>query len=93
MRSLYQRSYLRLEHHRYRETKLSRRHVSRRGYWFVTRKYERIYNEDMATLGVALPDIQPRATETIPEMISLIEYMIQRGHAYGERHIYSVPSF
>ncbi|HRK97689.1 MAG TPA: cysteine--tRNA ligase [Alphaproteobacteria bacterium] len=65
------------------------------GIEFVTRKYERIYNEDMATLGVALPDIQPRATETIPEMISLIENMIQRGHAYEkDGHIlFNVPSF
>jgi len=62
---------------------------------FITRKYERIYNEDMAALGVRLPDIQPRATETIPEMISLIEQMIARGHAYAnEGHVlFNVPSF
>ena len=38
---------------------------------FITRKFESIYNEDMAALGVSLPDIQPRATEHIPEMIIL----------------------
>ena len=33
-------------------------------------------------LGVRPPDIEPLATEHIPDMISLIERMIERGHAY-----------
>ena len=62
---------------------------------FITRKFERIYNEDMAALGVALPDVQPRATEHIPEMIKLMEMLIERGHAYeAEGHVlFNVPSF
>lgn len=62
---------------------------------FITRKYERIYNEDMAALGVSLPTVQPRATETIPEMIALIAAMIERGHAYAnDGHVlFHVPSF
>lgn len=62
---------------------------------FITRKYEQIYNDDMAALGVLRPDVQPRATETIPEMIDLMERMIARGHAYvAEGHVlFSVPSF
>ena len=28
----------------------------------LTRKFEKIYNEDMFALGVLLPDMQPRAT-------------------------------
>ena len=62
---------------------------------FITRKYERIYNENMASLGVVQPDIQPRATETIPEMIKLMDMMIDRGHAYvAENHVlFNVPSF
>lgn len=61
----------------------------------ITRKFERIYNEDMASLGVNIPDIQPRATETIPEMITLIEQMIANGHAYEkDGHVlFNVPSF
>ena len=35
----------------------------------LTRKFEKIYNEDMSVLGVMPPDIQPRATEHIKEMI------------------------
>ena len=62
---------------------------------FITRKYEAIYNEDMAALGVAKPDIQPRATEHIPEMIKLMEQLIARDHAYvAEGHVlFNVPSF
>jgi len=61
----------------------------------ITRKFERIYNEDMAALGVASPDIQPRATDHIPEMIALIEALIARGHAYAaEGHVlFNVPSY
>ncbi len=34
------------------------------------------------TLGVEGPDVEPRATEHIPEMITMIEQLIERGHAY-----------
>lgn len=61
----------------------------------ITRHFEAVYNADMAALGVSLPDVQPRATETIPEMITLCEQLIERGHAYAaEGHVlFSVPSF
>ena len=61
----------------------------------LTRKYERIYNDDMAALGVKAPDIQPRATEHIPEMIAQIESLIANGHAYAkDGHVlFNVPSF
>lgn len=38
---------------------------------------------DMDQLGVLRPDIEPRATEHISEMIGLIEELIERGLAYG----------
>lgn len=61
----------------------------------ITRKFEAIYNEDMAALGVAKPDVQPRATEHIGEMIALIQKLIEAGHAYEkEKHVmFNVPSF
>ncbi|HQX26449.1 MAG TPA: cysteine--tRNA ligase [Alphaproteobacteria bacterium] len=61
----------------------------------ITRKFEKIYNEDMAALGVAKPDVQPRATEHIPEMIALCEALIKRGHAYEAEGnvLFNVPSF
>ena len=62
---------------------------------FITRKYEQIYNTDMAALGVLTPDIQPRATEHIPEMITLMNMLIARNHAYAANgHVlFNVPSF
>tara|TARA_B100000073_G_scaffold335798_1_gene329809 strand:+ start:868 stop:2256 length:1389 start_codon:yes stop_codon:yes gene_type:complete len=48
----------------------------------LTKKFEKIYNEDMSALGVSKPDIQPRATEHINEMIHLIETLIKNNSAY-----------
>ena len=61
----------------------------------ITRKYEKIYNEDMAALGVAQPDVQPRATEHIAEMIALIETLIAKNHAYAKdgHALFRVSSF
>lgn len=61
----------------------------------ITRKYEDIYNQDMAALGVQKPDVQPRATEHIAEMIALINALIAGGHAYAaDGHVlFNVPSF
>jgi len=60
----------------------------------ITEKFTRIYNEDMAALGAPMPDIQPKATQTIPEMIALMEKLIAAGHAYAaEGHVlFHVPS-
>ena len=61
----------------------------------ITRKYTAIYNEDMAALGVCKPDIQPRATGHIDEMIALVQRLIEKGHAYeNEGHVlFNVPSY
>jgi cysteinyl-tRNA synthetase len=48
----------------------------------ITDRFMRIYNEDMAALGVMPPDVEPRATEHIPEMIAMIESLIDSGFAY-----------
>ena len=61
----------------------------------ITEKYTNIYNEDMAKLSVNIPDIQPKATQYISEMIELIEDLIKKGHAYEiEGHVlFHVPSY
>ena len=54
----------------------------------ITEKYMRIYNEDMAALGVLPPDVEPRATEHIAEMVGMIEALIEKGFAYeSEGHV------
>ena len=61
----------------------------------VTDKYADIYRKDMGTLGVRLPDIEPKATDAIPDMISMMERLIESGHAYAaEGHVlFDVPSY
>lgn len=64
----------------------------------ITEKYTEIYNADMAALGCAAPDIQPRATAHIGDMIDIIQELIKRGHAYepdpADGHVlFHVPSF
>ena len=55
----------------------------------------RWYREDMAALGVAAPDHEPRATEYIAQMIAMIEDLIAKGHAYeAEGHVlFSVSTY
>ena len=46
------------------------------------------FHADVAALGALPPTFEPRATELIPEMIALIERLIERGHAYAaEGHV------
>ena len=61
----------------------------------ITKKFEKIYNEDMNSLGVLAPDIQPRATQHIGDMIKLVKQMIDNGYAYeSESHVlFDVTSY
>ncbi len=53
------------------------------------------FYQDMDALGVLRADIEPRATQHIPEIIALIERLIEKGHAYeaGGDVYFSVRSF
>ncbi len=42
----------------------------------------RWYLEDIARLGLGMPDVQPTATETVPDQIAMIEQLIAAGFAY-----------
>ena len=61
----------------------------------LTSKYEKIYNDNLKDLGINKPDLQPRATEHIEEMIDQINELITNGHAYEkERHVlFNVNTF
>ncbi len=52
------------------------------------------YQADVTELGNLPPNVQPRATEHLPEMIELIQRLIASGHAYeAEGHVlFHVPS-
>jgi cysteinyl-tRNA synthetase len=54
----------------------------------VTARTTAQFHEDMAALGNLPPDIEPRATEYIPQMTTMIERLIASGHAYtAEGHV------
>ena len=61
----------------------------------LTRRTTAIFHEDMAALNNLPPDIEPRATEYIPQMIAMIERLIASGHAYAsEGHaLFRVASY
>ena len=61
----------------------------------ITKKFTKIYNEDMAKLNVLAPDVQPKATEYIPEMIDLIKELIEKDFAYEkDGHVlFHVPTY
>ena len=54
----------------------------------ITGHYITAYNDDMGALGVLMPDIEPRATQNIDEMIEMIAALIDKGFAYeAEGHV------
>jgi cysteinyl-tRNA synthetase len=40
------------------------------------------YVQDTGDLGLGRPDREPKATETIPQIVALIEELVEGGHAY-----------
>lgn len=61
----------------------------------ITQKFADIYRQDMASLGVGLPDIEPYATDHIDEIIQMIARLIEQGYAYeAENHVlFNVPAY
>ena len=61
----------------------------------ITERYTKIYHQDISALGVKDPDIEPRATDHIKEMIEMIEDLLAKGYAYeNEGHVlFSVDSY
>ena len=54
----------------------------------ITSETIKWYLEDMAALGNLEPNLMPRATDYIPQMINYIELLIKRGFAYpAEGHV------
>ena len=48
----------------------------------IAQRYEAAYNQDVAALGTLAPELQPRATDHITEIIAFIHTLMQRNHAY-----------
>ncbi|WP_237186992.1 cysteine--tRNA ligase [Rothia nasimurium] len=51
-------------------------------WWALAYRFERVFGQAYASLNIAPPTYEPRATGHIPEMFALIQRLIDRGHAY-----------
>ena len=62
----------------------------------VARKYEKEYYKDLEGLNVMPADVRPRVSDHIPEIIDIIQTLIDKGHAYKAENgdvYYRVKSF
>ncbi|MGD0504415.1 MAG: cysteine--tRNA ligase [Steroidobacteraceae bacterium] len=62
----------------------------------LARRFTAAMHEDCALLGLEPPDIEPRATEYIPEIIAMTRTLIDKGYAYRAANgdvMYSVRKF
>jgi len=48
----------------------------------ISARYSAVFLDDLRTLGIREPDVMPRATDNIPQMVALIGQLLERGHAY-----------
>ena len=49
----------------------------------ISERYIQAFDEDMARLGLSIPTHQPKATEYVAEIISLVESLVEKGAAYA----------
>jgi cysteinyl-tRNA synthetase len=61
----------------------------------LTRRYTESFQAELAALGVAPPDLEPRVTDHIAQIIDFIERLVATGHAYlAEKHVlFAVGSY
>jgi cysteinyl-tRNA synthetase len=62
----------------------------------LTERFTRYMDEDALALGVSKPDFEPRATQYVPDMLTLIQALMDRGLAYQAPNrdvYYSVHKF
>src|SRR6266700_756156 len=48
----------------------------------ISERYVVAFREDIAALGVMAPEVEPKATEHVPEMIAMIGRLVADGFAY-----------
>src|SRR2546427_4270435 len=49
----------------------------------ISERYIAAFRDDIAALGVQAPEVEPKATDHVPEMIALIERLVSGGYAYA----------
>ncbi len=61
----------------------------------ITQRFAAAYHEDLAALAVQPPDFEPRVTQHLPDIIAMIQRLVDKGHAYeAEGHVlFNVTSY
>ncbi|HVN46273.1 MAG TPA: cysteine--tRNA ligase [Steroidobacteraceae bacterium] len=62
----------------------------------LTQRFIDAMNEDCERLGILRPDHEPRATHYLPQIITMVEQLLEKGHAYRAPNgdlMYAVASF
>jgi cysteinyl-tRNA synthetase len=61
----------------------------------ITERFTQVYRNDMGGLRIAPPDIEPKATAHIAQIIAMIQTLIANGHAYpADGHVlFDVDSY
>ena len=61
----------------------------------ITERFTAAYHQDMAALNTAQPDAEPRVTDHIEQIVSMIESLVEREHAYlAKGHVlFDIKSF
>ncbi|PIU75596.1 cysteine--tRNA ligase [Candidatus Pacearchaeota archaeon CG06_land_8_20_14_3_00_35_12] len=61
----------------------------------LTKKYEKAFIEDIQTLNIIMPEVIPKATEHIKEMVALVKKLLEKGYAYrtGDGIYFSISRF
>jgi cysteinyl-tRNA synthetase len=54
-------------------------------WWAVAERNQRAFTRAYDALGCEPPDVEPRATGHVPEMVVLMQRLIDGGHAYASR--------
>jgi cysteinyl-tRNA synthetase len=61
---------------------IKRANENKEDYTALTERFIKSMHDDFEALGLAKPDLEPRATQFIPQMIALIAQIIANKHAY-----------
>lgn len=61
----------------------------------ISEKYIETFYQDTEPLKILRPDVEPRATEHIEDMINMVSVLVEKGYAYpaGDGVYFSVRSF
>ena len=60
----------------------------------LSARFAKLYQEEMAEIGCGKPDVEPKVSEHIPQIVAIIEALISKGAAYavdmadGARDVY-----